>query len=372
MKHFLLILIIFFTSIICSAKQIFVLDSTDNTSLNGCTVISTNGLILGSTDSKGSINIDQKDFPLTFKSLGYSTKLIEDNIIDTVFMEPAVYPLQEVVINPGNRPVTRVITYIREYCTGATKKDTLQMYSEYMYEYFFADGKVKGFDKTHQTGISRFIQRYGRIVTSYGVDSVIRPKYGDDMTAISFVDNMAFIPYEQKEDTEMLKQGQQNIDTIWGKHYPKYIYRKTDKNFFIDCDALSDHKGHKWSPWFFKMLGMTMEMYKADWSLVYYNNGASKYNLNDFISGIYNISVKGKGKQLKKLIGVDDEIDIECYMELYPVEITYLTTEEYKEIKKEYFERKSELIRPENLTPIPPSVQSLVERIDTEIPLNKK
>lgn len=372
MKNSLLFLIFLLTIIICSAKEIIVIDSNDNSPLNGCTVISSNGLILGSTDSNGSINADDKDFPLTFKSLGFSTKFVEDNFIDTVFMEPADYPLQEVVINPGDRPITRVLAYIREYCTGATNKDTLQMYSEYMFEYFFADGKVKGFDKTHQTGISRYVQRYGRIAKSNGIDSVMRPKYGDNMTAISFVDNMAFIPNEQKEETEILKHGQQNIDTIWGKYYPKFVYRKTDKNFFIDCDALSDHKEHKVSPWFFKILGMTMDMYKAEWSVMYHNNGTSQYNLNDFIYGIYNISIKGKGKQLKKMIGVDDVIDIDCYMELYPVEITYLTTEEYKEIKKEYFDRKSELIRPENLTPIPPSVQSLVDRINIEIPLNKK
>lgn len=372
MKNSLLLLIFLLTIIICSAKEIIVIDSNDNSPLNGCTVISSNGLILGSTDSNGSLNADYKDFPLTFKSLGFSTKFVEDNTIDTVFMEPAVYPLQEVVINPGDRPITRVLAYIREYCTGATNKDTLQMYSEYMFEYFFADGKVKGFDKTHQTGISRYVQRYGRIAKSNGTDSVMRPKYGDNMTAISFVDNMVFIPNEQKEETEILKHGQQNIDTIWGKYYPKFIYRKTDKNFFIDCDALSDYKEHKVSPWFFKILGMTMDMHKAEWSVMYHNNGTSKYNLNDFIYGIYNISVKGKGKQLKKMIGVDDVIDIDCYMELYPVEITYLTTEEYKEIKREYFDRKSELIRPENLTPIPPSVQSLVDRINIEIPLNKK
>lgn len=112
-------------------------------------------------------------------------------------MTPASYKLNEVVVTPTDRPITRVVTYAREYCTGSTPNDSLQLYSEYMLEYYFADGKVKGFSKSHQSSHMVAIKRYGRIVKGNELDSVMRPKKYDDITALSFMSNMAFVPYKK-------------------------------------------------------------------------------------------------------------------------------------------------------------------------------
>lgn len=51
------------------------------------------------------------------------------------------YSLPEVSVVSGERPITRVVSYVREYSTGATSTDTIQMFSEYMVQSFHITGK---------------------------------------------------------------------------------------------------------------------------------------------------------------------------------------------------------------------------------------
>lgn len=371
MKNFISSIILAILPCLCHAKGIIVVDSTDLGPVAGTTIISSNGLILGVTDNNGHATVNEHDYPLSIRSLGYESAFIDDIGIDSIPLTPAIYSLQEVVVDPKDRPITRVLAYVREYSTGATIGDTLQMYSEYMREYFFADGKVKGYDKSHRNGIERNVRRYGRIADANGLDSVMRPKYDDDITSLSFADFMTHIPFKQIKEPDIIKSGKTSADTVSGKYYPRFIYRKTNNHFFMECDALSNHKGHKWSPLFFKILGMTMDFQKANWSLVYKSNNAGKYSINDFIFSTYNLNTLGKGKLLRKIIGVKDYISIDCYIELYPVKIERLTQEEYNEVKQEYYTRKSEFMTTDNLMPLPPSIQGLIDRIEREVPINE-
>lgn len=352
-------------------KHITLADIKDQAPIAGASVISANGLIIGITDKDGKIAITKADYPLCLRSLGYEPTQIYESDADSIFLNPASYTLPEVVITPADRPITRVVTYAREYCTGATPADTLQLYCDYMLEYFFANGKVKGYSKLDQSPNILANRRFGRIANISGLDSIMRPKYDDDIAMLSFLPNMAFVPFEQQGLTEAMKAGAKS-DTIQGKFFPKYIYRINNGYFTIDCDVLSDYKNHTFSPWFFKVLGMTMDMQDGSWSLIYKQNESGKYGISDFVYGIFNMHFLGKGKQLKRMIGVKDAIHINCYLEQYPVEIERMTMQEYKEMKKTYYERHEDFRLPVNIQPLAPTIQTLVERIDREIPQNKK
>lgn len=343
------------------AKVITVVDSTDTLPVSGGTVIASSGMIRGFTDNNGNIDVNQHDFPLSVRSLGYESAIIGDVSADTIYLTPAVYSLQEVVVDPNARPVTRVLAYAREYCTGATTTDTLQIYSEYMLEYFFDNGKVKGFNGNHRKASQRNVRRYGRIAKASG-DSIFRPAEDDDITMLSFVELLSSIPYKQQAEPKAIKEGERSIDTVAGKFYPKFIYRKSDNLFTVECDALADYKEHKMSHWLFKMFGFTMDMHKVDRFLAYKTNRTGKYGLYDFIYETYNLSILGKGKMLKRLFDVKEEIAMDCCIEVYPVEINQLTPEDYAEIKKEFKARHSEFILPENIDPLPTAIQNIIDR----------
>lgn len=355
-------------SMLCGARTVTIADNSDKAPVACASVISSNGLIIGFTDNHGSISVKNTDYPLSVRSLGYESVTVEIDS-DTIFLNPATYTLSEVVITPTDRPITRAIAYAREYCTGATSTDTMQMYNEYMLEFFYADGKVKGYDKSGTMPKPRNIRRYGRLSNSQGLDSIMRPKSDDDITALSFLFSIARMPSEAEAEPESLRSGAV-LDTANGKYYPKFIYRKSNGLFSIECDALADHKEHRWNPWFFKLLGLTMEMQQAKWFTAYKLNDTGTYGLRDFIYRTFNVHINGKGKLLKKLLGIKDTIGIDCYVELYPVEIERLSVEEYKEAKEET--ALEEFRVPANAEPLPPYIDELVGRIDREIPIKKR
>lgn len=362
-----ILILALFVSLCCRAKGIItVCDSTDKSPVAGASVISANGMILGATDNHGRILADRNDFPLSVRCLGYEASLA-NNGCDSVLLRPSVYMLSEVEVSPADRPVTRVVSYVREYCTSSTKTDSMQMFSEYMIEYYIAQSKVKGYDKSDGTYPNKLaIRRYARMANSENLDSIFRPRRDDDITNISFLENMAFWPSEPFDETEGMKAGAMT-DTVYGKHFPKFVYRKSNNHFIVDCDALSDFKDHKCSPWFFKLLGLTMEFTEANWSLLYNSNERDQYGMHDFVYGTYHLHVLGKGKLLRKMIGVKDAIGIDCYMELYPIELQRLTRDEYLDLKKDYFKHREDFRIPDNVQPLAPAIQNLIERIDRKL-----
>lgn len=80
------------------------------------------------------------------------------------------------------------------------------------------------------------------------------------------------------------------------------------------------------------------------------------------MNGIYNMRLIVKGRWLKKAFGTKEPIEMDSYMEIYPLEITNLTVDEYKEARDEYVSIPFHY--PDGIQPLSPSIQVLVERID--------
>ncbi len=351
------------------AREVTALDQEEGNPLAGVSVVSSNGVIVGFTDDNGQIRVNDKDYPLSLRCLGYEAVNIEIGG-DTIRLQPAQYRLKEFVITPGERPIMRVVAYAREYCTGATKADTMQLFNEYMVESFFADGKVKGYKKGDKNPRMLNKRSYGRIANSRGLDSLMCPRVGDDIDMLSFSTVLSF-PEKEKRETDAMLNGA-SADTVQGKWFPKYKYRKSDNIFTIDCDFLADEEDHKVDLWIFKLLGLTMVFEKYDYSLAYRPSDTGKYGITDFLYSTYNLHILGKGKMLRKIIGVKDNIDMDCFMELYPVKIEHMSVEDYKVHRKlDIAEKIEPFVIPDYAQPLPPAVTNLVDRVNLELPRGK-
>lgn len=349
------------------ADNMTVVDDADNSPVGGATVIGSSGMILGRTDSYGRIQIsDSRDFPVTVRCIGYEPLSIME-LADTARLVPASYELGELVVTPVDRPIMRVVCFAREYSSGITGADTLQLYCEYMTESFLAEENVKGYKGYDAKPSVRNAARYARM-TKDGRDSIFRPSYNDDIRELSWFDFLAFLPTERIEAPEAIRNGFES-DTVPGKYGPKFIFRKKNNLFTKTADVLSDHKNRKWSPWFLKLIGMTVDINAGSWSLSFRANPANTYSIRDFVSGTYNIQMLGRGKWLKKAFGTSYPIEMDTYIELYPVDIQHLTVSEYKERKDEFDRIPFQL--PEAVQPLSPSIKTLVDRIDRDIPLKK-
>lgn len=357
------------TCVACAAtmfakSQLTVWDKGEQAPVVGASVISSQGIIMGVTDVNGGIKLADKDFPVSVRSIGYESATA-DNHTDTLFMAPATYAISEVTVSPASRPITRVVTYAREYCTGATPSDTMQMYGEYMLEYFFADGKVKGFKKSDTSARELNRRCYGRLANSAGLDSLLRPNPEDDISSLSFMKIISLVPGGEKKAPETFMQGA-TTDTVQGKFYPKVAFRKFNDFFTVDHDALADYKDHHWEPWFFKMFGLTMDLTTVKCREAYRYSDSGKYTIREFLYGTCNLHIIAKGKLFKKIMRVKDAMEIDSYIEEYPVSIEYLTPEEYKELRNEK-NRSQEFVMPANTLPLAPAIQTLIDPINHKV-----
>lgn len=342
-----------------NARRYTIVDSTDNSPIVGATIIGNTGIIKGLTDKDGNIVINESELPITIRCIGYNP-ITTTAHTDTIVMDAATYQLNEVVVNPIDRPIKRVICFARVYSSGITGADTMQYYCEYMAEAFIVNGKVKGYRGVDSKPTSKGFRRYARIVKN-GVDSIFMPKRGDDITELSWFEFMAFLPDKKLEVPSSIMEGAES-DTIPGKYGPKFIYRKKNNQFTKTADVLSNHKNRQWSPFIFKLLGITADITAGAWTLSFVNNEDNSYGINEFISGTYNIHLIGKGKWLKRIFETKEPIEMDAYLEMYPVEITNLTIDEYKEMRDDYTSIPFQY--PENLQPLSPAIHNLVKKLE--------
>lgn len=337
--------------------RIRVVDSGNSTPLAAATVFANSGVIIGITDEQGFITIaSDSDFPVTVKCLGYDPIQCQAGVTE-VGMDHSVFELHEVVVTPVDRPVLRVLCYIREYVSGATGTDTLMSYNEHMGDFFLPTRKkIKGF-KTKSS--PRFLRSrcYSRMANSDGLDSIFIPKYRDD----SFCwENLVSMPSENVAESNVIKSGSK-IDSIHGKHGVKQILRKNgESTYTIQTDYLADSKNHKMSPFIFKLLGLSIDITELQGSWIYRNNEGGVYSPADIVSGIFSLSVSGRGKWIKKAFRSETPVQMHSFYEIYPIEVEYLTVEEAKDLLYENPPRVSMTISP-NATPLAPSTQRMVD-----------
>ena len=230
--------------------------------------------------------------------------------------------------------------------------------------------KVNGFKKGDRSLKPRAIKRYARFANSDGLDSVTKPSNSDNVSSLSFYNLLVGLPYNTFPETDRIKAGSK-IDSVMGKYSTFARYRKTDSNYIVSYDKLANSENHRESPMLFKIFGMTMDIDRMQSTFVYHATSDSVYDTEDFILNSGNIHALAKGKMFKWLLGKKD-IELDCYAEIYPVEIEYMTIDEYKEDRKELNEKHAIPFRvPKNIQPLPPAIQRMINRANEESKTNQ-
>ena len=359
MKKLLSLLFVVAALAVTAKERITLISAYDNNPVPGATVIASNGLILGISDDLGRIEINgEKDLPLTIQSLGYESESVPA-FTETVTLTPALYPLGEVEISDVARPIRKVTCLVREYSTGSTSTDTLQLYTEYMMTAYFADGKVKGYKKSDGNLKIRNRKAYALMKNTSGLDSVFVPDKDDDITLLSRANMVSSVPNKTISEPDNIKNGAP-IDTIQGEFYPLAVMKKNKNIYTIEVDQLANFKDHKNTPPLSKLLGVTMDLEIHNRSRAYRSNDEGKYNLDDFIFNTVTTQILGRGKLIKKFFRSKEPVRMYSYQELYPVEKKYMTVEEYKADRSDKSDEP--FVYPTGIKPLSPAITHLINR----------
>lgn len=343
-------------------KTMIVIGSDDGLPVAGATMLSASGHIAGVADKNGVMaQADSIMYPITIRSMGYEVTTITEPR-DTVMLNTVEYALPEVSVTATERPFRRVVWYAREYSTGTTGRDTMQLYSEYMLESFFVDRKVKGYHSSDRDLTTKAVKRYARISGANRTDSIFMPRESDDITILAWGGTFCELPEEKVEETTAIRKGALT-DSIVGKYATEKVFQKGSSRYTVITDILSNHKNHSWSPSLFKLFGMTIDIENYNSTFCFQQNEHGVYDTYDLLYSSVNLNVLAYGKIFKWLFKSKEPMTMNTYIELYPIEITSHSLEEYKEMRKD--KTPLEFILPETLLPEIPAVTEIKHRIKT-------
>lgn len=353
-KHFLALLSFVFLAK-AYAYGFIVADAEDRLPLGGATLLSDNGTILGISDSHGSIDCSPSAFPVRIHCMGY----VEANlsaIVDTVFLTPKTFELSEIVIEQVEKPVLKLDCYIREYTTSTFGTDTVQLFAEYMADYFLTEKKVKGF-KSGDMPYKRVQRMRVRHKNAAGLDSIYRPAKDD--VFLSWVDICSINPHGYVAPDSIVNGA---TGVKMGKFGRYSTTRVNGNKLTYSRDILANHKGHHWAPWFMKVIGFTIDMTEMLGKDVFQLDDNSYYGPNTLQMATYTMEMTIKSKWAKKEFHTKEPIKTYSVIEVYPLETKYLTAEAAKEQEWEYSRKE---ITPSPLAPQLP--QNILEMINAEI-----
>lgn len=334
LKLVVLAFVVTLTAVVTYGEKITIIGRDDGHPLAGVTLLSKAGHILGTTDKNGVAEIHwDTDYPFTIRCVGYEvlTVTIPE---DTIFLSAAEYVLPEVSVSVSGRPFRRVIWYAREYSTGSTGLDTMQLYSEYMLESFFVDRKVKGYHSSDRDLTTKAVRRYARISGVNRNDSIIIPKENDDITILAWGGTFCKLPDGKIEETRAIREGA-TVDSVAGEYATDKILQKGGGRYVVISDRLSGHRNHSWSPTLFKIFGMTIDIDRYDSSFCFQQNERGIYDLYDLMYSSLNLNILARGKIFKWLFRSSEPLRMNTCIELYPVEITSHSHDEYTELRKD-------------------------------------
>lgn len=357
MKSLFPILLLLSAFTATAKEKIIISDESDHSPIAAATVFSRSGQIIGMTGTDGAIGgIGAADLPAIVRCLGYKPQTV-NALTDTIRLTPDSYELGEVVVAPLDRPILRIVCYIREYSGGITDTDTLQYFAEHMADFYLPTAKVKKFKGNKSPRILKSIM-YERYANSSGLDSVSRPEYRRD--DISWID-LLFIPDKNVQESDAIKAGARS-DSVAGKHSLKTLIRKTDDMYTIKSDYLADKKSHKWSPAFFKLLGFTIDINNIVGSWAYRPNETGVYSPADLLYGTFALDITGRGKWIKRAFKSVSAVQMHALFDVYPVAFEHLTVEEAdRQLHKEA--PATPFTRSPLAAPLPPATRSLIERV---------
>jgi len=330
-----------------------VVDASDRMPLAGASVFDRTGTLVTLTDGFGAF--DNVALPATVRCLGYETCSVETSGADTVALTPVSYELGGMTVNLAEREVLRLVCYVRGYIGSTTSADTISSFCEFMVDYMLPVRKLKKY-KGRMTPRMLAGRGVSRRFSSDGTDSISAGL--DDMQKAWL--QLATVQIPDKDILPDSLRGTTGVQTKPGKYGPVMERRVTPESVVVSIDALADKKEHRWSPWFFKLLGCTIDFTDLRESTAYSIDESGIIRPEFLQMRTFSMSALGRGKFIRMALESKTPVEMHMYFEIYPVDREYLTMIEAKATDKEEAPAM-DIVVPESALPLDEATVRLLE-----------
>ena len=337
MKYFILVQILFLTSLEGYAQQVMLADSVNKNPVSYATVYDANGTVIGRSDMGGCINL-QKGFEYHISHISYEPKSFVYNEDSIISLSPLSYKISEVNVTAKKKKYYHCKVFFRSI---EHVDSCLKYYMDGIRE-FFIDTKSK---KVH----------CGNVVTNYFMSKrqdIAQKKrsmmIGDRYMALPFLDKNTLYEETMRDKKRNIESGIVYADSI---SIGSYEIRSDNSEMLLSIDALWPKNSLVTN-----LFGYTQVLSKY--------NKTELYRYNDFDApSVFNLKSSNSYRHLTLTHKKEDIIrDIDVEDMFYVVEYEYTNTKELSssELLQEDYKKysgmfpiteriKEQLIREESL-----------------------
>ena len=224
MKYFILVQILFLTSLEGYAQQVMLADSVNKNPVSYATVYDANGTVIGRSDMGGCINL-QKGFEYHISHISYEPKSFVYNEDSIISLSPLSYKISEVNVTAKKKKYYHCKVFFRSI---EHVDSCLKYYMDGIRE-FFIDTKSK---KVH----------CGNVVTNYFMSKrqdIAQKKrsmmIGDRYMALPFLDKNTLYEETMRDKKRNIESGIVYADSI---SIGSYEIRSDNSEMLLSIDAL--------------------------------------------------------------------------------------------------------------------------------------
>lgn len=307
------------------AKTVVVMD-TDGTPVIAASVMDRKGVNIGVTDTRGHITVSDNSFPLSVRALGLETTSV-DAATDTVVMPWKPVAMDEVVVSSQSRPVARIVCYMRETSGMIVNGDTTRLVLEGMVDFLIPVGKTKYKGRNFARMLNR---RYTITSTTEQIDTA------DVVSNLTFYVISSY-PRSEFHETGALAGRTSGTDTVRlsKKGVVAILHTKTPAGYRVYSDFLADKKNHVWSPLLLKLIGATVDVHEFAVTELYGGGNEGLHTPLDLKAMTVTAHILCRGKWIRKALGATGDADTYTHIEFYPVDTSFLTEQEAREIDRQ-------------------------------------
>lgn len=348
-------------SIAAMGRDIKVVDAESREPLSMAPVFDKDGNYVLVADKDGIIrDVEKYSFPLTVRFMGYDPATIASPDVDVVAMNPAPYELKASKVSPGDRPVMRMVCYLREFVDAGLGENSLIGFGESMGDYFVPVGKARNFSpRLKMRSLSRKV--YARFtLPSKGIDSLYVSN-DTSYTMASFseiMDKPISVPSSLQDPAKS-----HGTFSVKGKSAPKELWTKSGSKLTYVTDLLAKKRNHSRSPFITKLFGVTVDINEISVCYVFNNLESHTELLPQDISNFsINFAANASGRLIRKKLKTDGTASVRAYYEVYVVDREYLTVAGAKElIKNRPDSRSVPIVRPDGVPKLDAATLKLIQ-----------
>lgn len=318
------------------------------------------GNVVAMTSQSGEIPpLSQELFPITFNYTGYEPMEVDKLSHEDVSMVKHIYNLPDIIISPESHPLLYLTAYMREVSSLMSSSDSLTFLKESIVDFLVPVGKtkVKGWRKPRELASKTYV----RMIDSEGLDSVSNEH---ELECLLWTSHHNLIPSSNIIPSNIQDCDGVAEDTIMGKYYPKYVWRRNGNVIHCYADALADEKTHTSSPWLLKMLGLTTDLSDMSLNYVFTSEEGKESSNTDVTQVSLSMDMLVKGRIFKKSMDSSAPVNLRSYAEVFVIDRKFVSDEDAKSLKKDApVVKESEIIAPANAPGLHQGLKTLVERV---------